>query len=270
MRAERHFRALITIRSVSADATTMPGPARANLEDRSDTNLDEPISPELVLVDPGLRSLVLNGGPGEGPTPSLPAFASTKQDESLPEQDRVRSSGIRTSWMQLALAGLCGSIVTIGAGLAIAGLPFSSAGAGSERAAGTTEAVSTVPMSEADPVSANAGAEQDGTGSRSASTTSTQPPSDSGPAETVPPARRFAWAPVHGATGYEVAIYKDDVPVFRARTKTPSIVIPERSPQKGSAPLLAPGTYQWYVWPVRNGQADRVASVRSTLVIPAR
>jgi hypothetical protein len=75
---------------------------------------------------------------------------------------------------------------------------------------------------------------------------------------------------VAGVTAYEVAIYRDDVPIYRARTKTASIVIPARSRDGGSGELLEPGTYQWYVWPVRNGQPDRVASVRSTLVIPAR
>jgi hypothetical protein len=75
---------------------------------------------------------------------------------------------------------------------------------------------------------------------------------------------------VAGVTAYEVAIYRDDVPIYRARTKIASIVIPARSRTRGSGVLLEPGTYQWYVWPVRNGQPDRVASVRSTLVIPAR
>jgi hypothetical protein len=241
---------------------------RANQGERRGSEADDPISPELVLVDPSLRSLVLNGdsrGTSPVSSPSSPTFASSETDERATELDFVRKSPVYSGWLRLALAALCGSIVTIGVVLAIAGFPFSSPGTESGRATRSEDGTTTSQSAQA---TAKAGDERERTGG--AATTSTQPSSDGSPAETVPPVRRFAWAPVHGATGYEVATYKDDVPVFRARTKTPNIVIPERSPQKGSAPLLAPGTYQWYVWPVRNGQPDRVALVRSTLVIPAR
>ncbi len=98
------------------------------------------------------------------------------------------------------------------------------------------------------------------TPARPASTT----PSSPTPA---PEPQRFAWAPVPGATAYEVAFYKDRVQVFRSRTPTPSIVIAGRPP--GTESPLAPGTYLWYVWPVRGGKVDSVAVVRSKLVIPA-
>jgi hypothetical protein len=238
---------------------------RANQGERPGSEADEPISPELVLVDPSLRSLVLNGD-SDGTSPvSSPTLASGETDEPATEPDLVRKSAVHPGWPRLALAALCGSIVTIGVVLAIAGFPFSSPSTESSRATKSEDGTT----SQSAQATGKAGDEREGTGR--AATTSTQPSSDGAvPTQTAPPARRFAWAPVEGATAYDVAIYKDNVPVFRARTKTTSIVIPERSRQAGSAPLLAPGTYQWYVWAVRNGQPDSVASVRSTLVIPAR
>jgi hypothetical protein len=63
-------------------------------------------------------------------------------------------------------------------------------------------------------------------------------------------------------------VYRDDVPVFRASTSTPSIVIPDGKGGKSSA--LTPGTYKWSVWPVRDGRTDKVAVVSSTFVVPAK
>jgi hypothetical protein len=65
-----------------------------------------------------------------------------------------------------------------------------------------------------------------------------------------------------------VAFYKNDVQILRARTATASIVLPGRT--HSGRKRLAPGTYRWYVWPVRKGKPDDVAVVRSTLVIPPR
>jgi hypothetical protein len=82
--------------------------------------------------------------------------------------------------------------------------------------------------------------------------------------------QRFAWAPASGATSYEVAIYEGGRRVFVARTKTAAVDIPVSGQARGSPESLEPGTYQWYVWPIRQGHRARVAIVRSRLVVPAQ
>jgi hypothetical protein len=288
MRAERHFLEAVSIRPESVDSVTADDP-----EERSGSVMDEPISPELVLVDPDLRSLLFSSEPISGsrfPGPTLVSVPAETADSLLTLRLAGRSLSIRRGWVGLALAGLCGSIVTIGVGLAIAAGPFDSANDRSEAAAGKTKAAAgktkttagktkttadktkaaTVTGAQALPVIAKPNQGQDGASTRSVTTTPSRPTNQSrSPTPAAASPRRFAWAPAPGATSYEVAIYKADVRVFRARTTTASIVIPERTQRTGSSPLLGPGTYQWYVWPVRHGRRDSVALVRSTLVVPA-
>ena len=78
----------------------------------------------------------------------------------------------------------------------------------------------------------------------------------------------MAWAPSPGAAAYEVAIYKGNVPVFRRRTRAPRIALSIRLHPR-DAGSVAPGAYQWYVWPVRNGQRAAAAVVSSKIVLAA-
>ena len=71
-----------------------------------------------------------------------------------------------------------------------------------------------------------------------------------------------------GAGGYSVALYRGDTRVFRKNTRLPSIEIPVRSSARSSRGV-APGSYEWYVWPVRSGRRDPAAVVRSKLVLTA-
>ncbi len=156
---------------------------RANQGERPGSEADDPISPELVLVDPRLRSLILNGDSGGTSLVSSPTFASSETDERATEHDlaSVRSA-VHPGWLRLALAALCGSIVTIGVVLAIAGFPFSSPGTESGRAIKSEDGTTTSQSAQA---TAKAGDERDGTGG--AATTSTRPSSDGGPAELCRP-----------------------------------------------------------------------------------
>jgi hypothetical protein len=233
----------------------------------------EPISPELVLVDPSLRSQLFSGE-SNGPTSLLPSSdAALDAPAAKPffAADLISSDIAKWhSWRGLLLAALLGSLATVGVGLALRALPL---GSSDERSASTTAA------NESPTTSASQSGTESTGGSDGGQTTNGQVAAETPPHSTrregaqtqaAPVPRRFVWAPVPGVTAYEVAIYRDDVPIYRSRTKTASIVIPLRSRNGGSGQLLEPGTYQWYVWPVRNGQPDRVALVRSTLVIPAR
>jgi hypothetical protein len=242
--------------------------AQAIQEERPGAEI-EPISPELVLVDPSLRHLVFDGESNATSSlvPRSPATANTTEP-FLAEDPESSDSAPRRAWEGLLVAALLGSLATIGVGLVLWALPLGSSG---ERSANTTTAESTPTTGSQPAPESTTVAKAQATNGQSATATPTPPAAQQRTqTQAAPVPRRFVWAPVAGVTTYEVAIYRDDVPIYRARTKTASIVIPARSRNGGSGELLGPGTYQWYVWPVRNGQPDRVASVRSTLVIPAR
>jgi hypothetical protein len=225
----------------------------------------EPISPELVLIDPGLRKLVLGAAEDESTRSngSAPELASEAGEPSATDRTVGQRSSARR-WTGLALAALCGSVATVGAGMAISSFPFSSSGSAPRGAGGEAE-IAAVSGPRTVPVFRNPDESQDALSDRRAATTPSRPLPRRPPTPATPP-RRFAWAPVSGVAAYEVAFYRANVPVFRARTKSPSIVVPERARGTGK-PLLGPGTYQWYVWPVRNGRVAKVALVRSTFVV---
>jgi hypothetical protein len=248
----------------------------------------EPISPELVLVDPRLRDLVLRSEsdpsaseaescayeptgswPFPAVTPRIAAARAPMRSEAEPAA--VVSTPARRRWWPLGLAAVCGSLATFALGFAIES--FVDVG-GTRSAPSTTEtSASTIGRAatsdrRAVPPVPEAGVARKTANDRTAP--SEVPGKTRGKSSETPPPRRFAWPPAPGATSYEVAVYRGDVPVFRARTTRTSIVIPERTKQSRSSRLLVPGTYKWYVWPVRKGRPASVALVRSTFVVRGR
>jgi hypothetical protein len=79
----------------------------------------------------------------------------------------------------------------------------------------------------------------------------------------------LAWAPVSGTRSYEVTIYSDGVPILWSRTNAPRLALHVSSHPKSSR-TLRPGTYAWYVWPIRHGHPVAPALVSSTIVLTAR
>jgi len=105
-------------------------------------------------------------------------------------------------------------------------------------------------------------------------------PGPSGPA-TAPPTRRattnkpfratdrrFAWAPVTGASGYHVEFFRGSARVFADETTDPLLTVPAKWTLDGSKRALWPGTYRWYVWPIVEGRRQPHAVVQATLSIP--
>jgi len=80
--------------------------------------------------------------------------------------------------------------------------------------------------------------------------------------------RRFAWAPVENADGYHVELFLGSDRVFSANSKQPSLTVPAHWTFRGERRSLAPGDYQWYVWPVVSGTRAPNAVVRAKLVVP--
>jgi hypothetical protein len=86
---------------------------------------------------------------------------------------------------------------------------------------------------------------------------------------TRPATRIFAWAPVSRAVAYDVELRRGDVVVFTARTRATRIRVRTRNAGKKTG-QLTPGTYRWYVWPLRrSGNARRrgAAIVATTIVV---
>jgi hypothetical protein len=230
------------------------------------TAVPEQLSPELVLVDPDLRRLVIEQGASDLldlPSKGARDQAATRASAPPAAGSATRQVGRRTRLLLAALAGSALTLIGVFAGSMVSSHP-----------ARVTSSVAVARFAQVP----NQSAHRVAVAKPSLKSAATSPPAS----EVKPPSkrqsqvsptpapevRRFAWAPVAGATAYEVAFYRSNIRVYRARTRRAVVSIPEGS--GGSKPTLVPGTYEWYVWPVRNGRRDQVAVVRSQIVVPAR
>jgi hypothetical protein len=82
-----------------------------------------------------------------------------------------------------------------------------------------------------------------------------------------PRARRFAWAPIPGASAYHIEFFKGSVPAFSANTTRPEVTVPAHWEDVRGTRSLSPGEYRWYVWPVVSGTRSSTAIVRAKLVV---
>jgi hypothetical protein len=93
----------------------------------------------------------------------------------------------------------------------------------------------------------------------------TQPPkapraaSPSRAAKAEPLIRRLAWAPVAGASGYRVEIFRGARRVYVANTTEAFATVR----------TLRPGEYRWYVWSLRDGRRSTGAIVQASLDVPS-
>ena len=83
----------------------------------------------------------------------------------------------------------------------------------------------------------------------------------------APSRHRFAWAPMQGATGYDVEFFRDGTRVYVGHTTQPTIAIPGTWQYEGAARSFHAGEYGWYVWPVVDGARAARASVQTTISI---
>ena len=86
----------------------------------------------------------------------------------------------------------------------------------------------------------------------------------------TPPAqpRRFAWAPVTGATGYHVELFRGSDRVYSSDTKQPVLELGQSWRYNGRPMTLTDGTYRWYVWPITAGGRAAQAVVQARLTVP--
>jgi hypothetical protein len=83
------------------------------------------------------------------------------------------------------------------------------------------------------------------------------------PAET----RRFAWAPVDGAVGYHVELFRGNDRVLAKDTKEPVLELEPTWRDQGRTVTLTPGEYRWYVWPVTASGRGTQAVVQAKLTV---
>ncbi len=103
-----------------------------------------------------------------------------------------------------------------------------------------------------------------GAGSGAASTPPPTTPAPTPASET----RRFAWAPVEGATGYHVELFRGSERVLAQETKEPVLELGPTWRYEGKTVQLVPGTYRWYVWPVTQSGRATQAVVQAKLTVP--
>ena len=80
--------------------------------------------------------------------------------------------------------------------------------------------------------------------------------------------RRFAWAPVDGATRYHVELFRGSERVLARETVRPTLELGTSWRHEGRVVRLTPGQYRWYVWPVTSGGRATKAIVQARLAIP--
>ena len=105
--------------------------------------------------------------------------------------------------------------------------------------------------------------------SASSGTTQSPAPSPTTAAPvTGPKTRRFAWAPVVGATGYHVELFRGADRVLAQETTEPVLDLGSTWRYEGRTVRLTPGTYRWYVWPVTTSGRATQAVVQAKLTVP--
>jgi hypothetical protein len=216
-------------RSERLEATIGPEPLAPVLELRPPGA--EPVSPELVLVDPELA--LRERARLRGPTPILASAVAVK-----PTHMRAAPAPARPPSQRAPTRRRHSRLIVWAAGLALGvlGLQY------------MLQHESPQPVLGDAPVRPAAG-----TGS---------PDPNVAPAASLPrqsiglgatTVRTLAWAPVAGATGYELQLFRGSKRVLVERTTRPRFTLPGRWRHAGRTVRLEPGKYRWRVWALSSG-----------------
>ncbi|HEX6724366.1 MAG TPA: hypothetical protein VF073_03905 [Gaiella sp.] len=93
------------------------------------------------------------------------------------------------------------------------------------------------------------------------------PPKKTAAAPAAAETRRFAWAPVDGAVGYHVELFRGNDRVLAKDTKEPVLELAPSWRYQGRTVTLTPGEYRWYVWPVTASGRGAQAVVQAKLTV---
>jgi len=239
----------------------------------------EPVSPELVLVDPALAGRVRSRL--RQPDDTLARVETLVQASRRASLAR-RSAEItrppitravdpsrplaRTPRRSAALAGAVAAGTLVVALLIGVRIELGGTSAGAD-----TTVIDRAPVTSApEAPSGGANTQPAPVRPRPANKPSPQPAPVRPRPASKPSPQRFAWAPTAGASAYHVELFLDSSRVFEADTKGPTLTIPARWKFAGRTRSLQPADYRWYVWPVLSGQRAAEAIVQATLTIPPR
>ena len=212
---------------------------------------EEPISPELVLVDPELagRARALLPGPGPFTVPAQAEPAPELEPEFDPEANRV----VLPESLSAAEP-----------------VPLPQGPRRSRKRRAATYALAPIIVAVAaatvwyggllDRFSSRSG--NDSVAPRADNTPRANPPAKKAPPSAKPSApttspRAFSWAPVRGAGSYLVQFYRGRTEIFRARPTKARVVVPAHWSYKGHRLTLQPGRYRWSVRPRLGGPAGQ-------------
>ncbi len=246
--------------------------------DLAQTSLDEPLTPELVLVDPDLARRARDQLPTGVPhrrrlkveqkrAAQEPLFGFVQPAPSADVIDRQRPSRkrLRARGLAVLIAAAAGAVVF----LRVEPLRHFSASHDSASAPGaTSSSATTLPLPPAAPPTSRR--------LRPAGHAQSSTPTDKGTKATsrVAPrtatTRAFAWVAVPNATYYLVQFYRGGREIFEARPTSSRMLVPGQWTFKGRRYRLTPGRYQWSVRPGFGRTAEKrygQAVVRAKLVI---
>jgi hypothetical protein len=95
----------------------------------------------------------------------------------------------------------------------------------------------------------------------------TTPPKKTATASAAAETRRFAWAPVDGAVGYHVELFRGNDRVLARDTKEPVLELAPSWRYLGPTVTLTPGEYRWNVWPLTASARGTQAVVQAKLTV---
>lgn len=261
-------------------------------------NGDELISPELALVDPVLAARL------RGALPELVEQATSQRQRASESAVHVlrrtppasmssiavgasrapisseppRDLRLRGTLISFAAGALVAAIVTVGvvAEMGPDGVPTDLQRPTSQPATPVPPAFSSLPppSSRVEGGSENPSANQP---PKKPESLTRQPPGSDLPtaAKTSRPrpatsatARRFAWAPVHGAVGYRVELFRGGRQVLQVTTNEPVFELARRWRHRGRAESLVSGPYRWLVWPILKKGVRPRAVVQARVTVP--
>jgi hypothetical protein len=258
---------------------------------------DQPLSPELALVDPELARWARARLPSLDPdvlarpvdvVPALPAIRDPAPHESVSasyaERLPVEATARPRPRLRFLVLFVAGALLGLGALLlrhevrapvdggarAKHTAPAKQAAVGRDSIATTRAPATHEDRSQPAPTSSTAARSTPPPHVQGQATTPSPPRPPAAPEPRPPAARRFVWVRDPRATYYDVSFFRNGTKIFGERPTQPALTLPPTWTYHGHRYALAPGHYTWVVrpWygPPRRGELG-TAIVRSSLVI---